>query len=167
MTVIFIHGADGFDDDAPLAASLEQHLGVPVTYPRMPDTDDWGPAIAAALSEATSPLVLVAHSAGGYQLLKHLAAAPPLDIASIHIIAAPFPGGDPDWTFDGFDLPTHLDRIPRPIYLYASEDDEVVPFAHRDLWAVELPGAQVRTTSGGHQLHNDLTLVSVRVASAP
>jgi hypothetical protein len=23
-----------------------------------------------------------------------------------------------------------------PVFLYASEDDEVVPFAHRDLWIV-------------------------------
>ena len=103
--------------------------------------------------------MLIGHSAGGYQLLRHLAASPPPSVASVHIIAAPFPGGDPDWTFDGFDLPDNLDGIPRPLYLYASEDDEVVPFAHRDLWAAALPGARVRTTRGGHSLGDDLHVV--------
>jgi len=158
VSVVFIHGADGYDEDRAMADSL----GVPVVYPRMPDTDDWSDAIAAALR--VEPVeTLIAHSAGGYQLLKHLASAEPLDVASIHIIAAPFPGGDPDCTFDGFDLPDNLDRIPRPIYLYASEDDETVPFAHRDLWAAALPGSVTRTTVGGHQLNNDLRVVAADI----
>ena len=158
-SVVFIHGADGFDDDRPLADSL----GVPVIYPRMPDVDDWTPAIAAAVSQAEPPLVLIGHSAGGYQLLCYLATAPDLPIASVHIIAAPFPGGDPDWTFDGFDLPSFPERMPYPVYLYASEDDETVPFAHRDLWAAELPGSVTRTTVGGHQLNNDLHVVAADI----
>ena len=153
--VVFIHGADGFDDDRAMADSL----GVPLIYPRMPDTDDWGEAIHAAIERAEIPVTLIGHSAGGYQLLRYLAASPPPSVASVHIIAAPFPGGDPDWTFDGFDLPDNLDGIPRPLYLYASEDDEVVPFAHRDLWAAALPGARVRTTRGGHSLGNNLHVV--------
>ncbi len=159
--VVFIHGADGFDDDRAMADSL----GVPLTYPHMPDTDDWASAIAAAVDRAEPPLVLIGHSAGGYQLLRYLAASPPPSVASVHIIAAPFPGGDPDWTFDGFDLPDNLDGIPRPLYLYASEDDEVVPFAHRDLWAAALPGARVRTTRGGHSLGNSLRVVAVDASS--
>jgi predicted alpha/beta hydrolase family esterase len=151
--VVFIHGNDGFDDDRSLADSL----GLPVIYPRMPDLYDWAPAIASAVSQAEPPHVIIGHSAGGYQLLCFLATAPDLPIASVHIIAAPFPGGDPDWTFDGFDLPSFPERMPYPVFLYASEDDEVVPFAHRDLWAAELPGSVTRTTVGGHQLNNDLT----------
>ena len=44
--------------------------------------------------------------------------------------------------------------------LYASEDDDTVPFAHRDLWAAAIPGSVVRTTTGGHQLGNDLRMVA-------
>ena len=91
--VVFIHGADGFDDDRAMADSL----GVPLIYPRMPDTDDWGEAIHAAIERAEIPVTLIGHSAGGYQLLRYLAASPPPSVASVHIIAAPFPGGDPDW----------------------------------------------------------------------
>ena len=162
-SVVFIHGADGIDDDRPLADSL----GHPVIYPEMPSTDDWTPAIAAAVAQAEPPLVLIGHSAGGYQLLCFLATSPDLPIASVHIIAAPFPGGDPDWTFDGFDLPSFPERMPCPVYLYASEDDETVPFAHRDLWAADLPGSLARTTAGGHQLNNDLTPVAGDIAATP
>ena len=158
---VFIHGTDGFDGDRPLADSL----GLPVIYPRMPDVDDWTPAIAAAVSRAEPPLVLIGHSAGGYQLLCFLATAPDLPIASVHIIAAPFPGGDPDWTFDGFDLPSFPERMPYPVFLYASEDDETVPFAHRDLWAAALPGARVRTTRGGHSLGDDLSVIAAELPS--
>jgi uncharacterized protein len=157
-TVVFIHGADGFADDAPLAASLEQHVGMPVLYPEMPDQDDWTPAIAAAVDPLDSPPIVVGHSAGGYQLVKYLAQSH-TRVAAVCLIAAPYPGGDPDWTFDGFDLPD-LSGIDAPVFLYASEDDEVVPFAHRDLWAAAIPGSVTRTTMGGHQLNGDLRIVA-------
>jgi len=161
-SVVFIHGNDGFDEDRPLADSL----GVPVIYPRMPSSGDWTAAIAAVVEPVETPVVLIGHSAGGYQLLCFLATAPHLPIASVHIIAAPFPGGDPDWTFDGFDLPDFPERMPYPVFLYASEDDEVVPFAHRDFWAAELPGSVTRTTVGGHHLNNDLVLVADDITTA-
>ena len=57
--------------------------------------------------------------------------------------------------------PTVLPRGSRPpVFLYASEDDDTVPFAHRDLYAEAIPGSKVRTASGGHQLGNDLRLVA-------
>jgi len=166
--IVFIHGAGegAYDEDAALVASLADQLGLPVDYPRMPDDDDWVPAIAAAVNAAASPVALVGHSAGGCQLLEYLAsqaALPP--IAAVCIIAAPFPGGDPDWTFDGFDLPVFSDRMPHPVFLYASEDDEVVPFAHRDLWAAAIPGSVTRTTVGGHQLGGDLSAVAADIAT--
>ena len=119
-------------------------------------------------------VVLVGHSAGGYMLLKFLGrelGAPGLNefkliaakISALCIIAAPFPGGDPDWTFDDFELPDDLGALlpaTMAVFLYASPDDEIVPFAHRDLLAAALPQATVRTTSGGHQLNNDLRVVA-------
>ena len=157
-TVVFIHGADGFEDDAPLAENLELHVGMPVLFTQMPDTDDWTPAIASVIEPVEIPPIVVGHSAGGYQLLKYLASSN-APVTSVHVIAAPFPGGDADWTFDGFDLPD-LSGLRAPVFLYASEDDEVVPFAHRDLWAAAIPGSVTRTTAGGHQLNGNLRVVA-------
>jgi predicted alpha/beta hydrolase family esterase len=158
-TVVFIHGADGFDDDALLVESLREHLGelAAVDYPRMPGGADWASAIAKASSRAERPLILVGHSAGAYQLLHAL----PSPALAVCLIAAPFPGGDPYWTFDGFELPDGLAAVlPAAVFLYASEDDETVPFAHRDLYAAAIPRAKTRTTTGGHQLGNDLRVVA-------
>jgi predicted alpha/beta hydrolase family esterase len=177
--VIFVQGggAGAHDEDAPLADSLRRHLGsgFSVDFPRMPlegspESSRWGPVIGDAIARAASPsaaVVLVGHSVGGFFLLEHLAgsriAAP---VAAVCIIAAPFPGGDPDWTFEGFDLPAGLaSSIPdgAAVFLYASEDDAVVPFAHRDLWAAELPGSVTRATSGGHQLGGDLRMIAADI----
>src|SRR5690606_35208946 len=143
------------DDDAPLAESLRAHLGdaAKVEFPQMPGDSDWTPAIAEAIQRAGRPLILVGHSAGGYQVLRAL----PVPALALCLIATPFPGGNPDWTFEGFELPPDLaTNMPADVFLYASEDDEIVPFAHRDLYAAAIPGATTRTTTGGHQLANDL-----------
>ena len=170
-TVVFIQGGgDGaYDEDALLVQSLRRELddGIPVEYPRMPVEGDpdpvrWGPAIASAIGQAAPPLVLVAHSIGGYLLLKQLLAEPPeLPVLAICLISVPFPGGDAHWTFEGFDLLAGFgDLLPAPVYLYASKDDDTVPFAHRDLYAAAVPGSTTRTTTGGHQLANDLRIVA-------
>lgn len=173
VVVIQGGGAGAHDEDALLAASLREHLGdgYTVEFPRMPNEDEpddepWGAAIADAINGGTAPVVVVGHSIGGYLLVKQLAAEPAdVEVAAVCLIAAPYPGGDPDWTFPGFDLPTDLAaRLPdSAVLLYASEDDDVVPFAHRDLYATAIPGAQVRTTTGGHQLDNDLALVAADI----
>lgn len=171
--VVFFHGAGAGarEADAKLASSLGHHLGNDFSVnlaplPEDDDTDDrqWLAAIGEAVSRAAAFSVLVGHSAGGYQLLKYLTSKPvTATIAAICIIAAPFPGADPQWTFDGFDLPDDLGRLlPKdaPVLLYASEDDEIVPFAHRDFYAAAIPGAIARTTRGGHQLADDLEAVA-------
>jgi hypothetical protein len=43
------------------------------------------------------------------------------------------------------------------------EDDDVVPFAHRDLHAAALPRSITRTTSGGHQLGDDLRMIAADI----
>ena len=175
IDVLFFHGAGAgaFEADSRLATDLARHLGddYTVTIPRMPEEDSsgderWLETIARAIDSAPGRRVLVGHSAGGYVLLKHLADT---DIAAeaIAIIAAPFPGGDPDWTFDGFELPEGFGRaLGGPVFLYASEDDDIVPFAHRDLYAAAIPGAVTRTTTGGHQLGDDLRLVADDIRAA-
>lgn len=170
--VIFFHGAGSgaHAEDAELVASLRHELGdsYSVEYPKLPEDDEdddaWLAAIGAAIETADSPVILVGHSVGGYCLLKYLSTnVMAAQVTAICVIAAPFPGADAAWTIDGFNLPDNFgERMPRgtPVFLYASEDDEVVPFAHRDLYAAELPGATVRTTTGGHQLGGDLRQVA-------
>lgn len=172
-TVVFIQGGGegAHNVDALMVRDLQHRLGpaIPVHYPLMPDEGDpdaatWGPAIAAAIAEAHAPLVLVGHSLGGYLLLKQLVADKPrVEVAAVALIAAPFPSGDADWTFDGFELPDDFaSRLPAgaSVILYASEDDETVPFAHRDLYAAAIARSRTRTTTGGHQLGNDLGAVA-------
>jgi hypothetical protein len=139
--VVFIQGggAGAHQEDAQLARSLERNLGddFSVDFPRMPPEDEpdyarWRPVIGRAIARATGPVVLVGHSVGGYLLIKYLvsegATSP---IPAVCIIAAPFPGGNPAWSFDGFELPDDFaERLPRdaPVLRYTSEDDEIVPF---------------------------------------
>ncbi len=170
--VVFFHGAGtgAYDEDAELASSLARHLGndFSIDFPRLPENDPedgpWLQAIDEAIARTSGPVVLVGHSVGGYLLLKYLAMNRIMtSIVAICVIAAPFPSGDPAWTFDGFDLPDDVDRLlpaDAKVVLYASEDDKTVPFAHRDLYAAAIPRAITRTTSGGHQLGNDLRVVA-------
>ena len=170
MDVVFLQGAGAgaHDEDAALARSLQQHLGdgFRVEFPTMPregdpDFDRWRPAIADAVEGAE---VLVGHSLGGYFLLKHLAETPSPTARVVCLIAAPFPGGDADWVFDGFELPDDFaSALPDAVFLYASEDDEIVPFAHRDLYASAIPGSVTRTATGGHQLGDDLSAVAADI----
>jgi len=173
VDVVLLHGAGpgAYDADALLAKSLARHLGARfrVHFPRLPEADDaddrlWFDAISTALARTRPPVVLIGHSAGGYVLLRYLVTnGIPVPVTAICLIAAPFPGADAAWTFDGFALPADLDqRLPADaaVRLYASEDDEVVPFAHRDRYAAAIPRAVCRTTAGGHQLANDLRAVA-------
>ena len=164
-------GAGAHDADSMLADSLARDLGddFPVDFPTMPDEDNpdydrWRPVIADAIARATTPVVLVGHSLGGYFLIRYLSSEPiEVPIAALCIIAAPFPSGDPTWVFEGFELPERFgERLPTDaaVLLYASEDDDTIPFAHRDLYVAAIPGAVTRTTSGGHQLGNDLAIVA-------
>jgi predicted alpha/beta hydrolase family esterase len=173
MDVVLLQGAGegAHDADAELARSLQQHLGegFRVEFPTMPregdpDFDRWRPAIAAAVEGAE---VLVGHSLGGYFLLKYLAANPSPTARFVGIIAAPFPNGDADWVFDGFELPEDFAAaLPEHVVLYASEDDEVVPFAHRDLYAAAIPQSVTHTTTGGHQLGGDLSAVAADILAS-
>lgn len=172
VDVLFVQGAGegAHDEDAALAASLAEHLGVGFTvhYPRMPgegepDIEQWAPVITESL-RGNGPVVLVGHSAGGFQLLACLSRQQiTRPVIAVCLIAVPFPGGDPDWTFEGFDLsPDLAEHLPSgaAVLVYAAPDDAVVPFAHRDLYAEALPRAVARTASGGHQLNGDLRMVA-------
>jgi predicted alpha/beta hydrolase family esterase len=176
--VLFVQGGGkgAYDEDAPLAASLQRALGggYEVHFPRMPgesdpDVKSWKRKISAELSRLRGKVLLVGHSVGGSILLRYLseeAATKP--IAGLFLLAAP--SWDEDrWNFDDLKLPRdvaeRLAFIPR-IFLYHSRDDAVVPFAHLALHGARLPQATLRAIDGGgHQFGNDLTEVAADVRS--
>jgi len=171
--VLFLQGGGNgaHEEDSKLVASLQKELGADyeVEYPRMhedaPDYEDWKVQISKEISGLHDEMILVGHSIGGYILIKYLSeeGSPNKAIIGICIIAAPFPGGDENWQFEGFSLPENFGaKLPADakIYFYHSRDDQSVPFAHVALYSKELPMATVRETIGGHQLNNDLSVVA-------
>jgi predicted alpha/beta hydrolase family esterase len=171
--VLFIQGAgEGtYDDwDDKLVDSLRRELGDgwEVRYPRMPAEDDpshgtWGPAIVQAIGDLEDGAVVVGHSIGGPLLIQALAQQPPrMTLAAIVLIAAPFVG-DGGWPDDDLDLSDVGARLPPgvPVHVFQGLEDETVPPAHADLYAGEIPQAQVHLVPGrDHQLGNDLAEVA-------
>jgi predicted alpha/beta hydrolase family esterase len=176
--VLFIQGAGegAYEEDAKLAASLQEALGAEyqVIYPRMPNEASpkdnvWMARISKELAALEGRVTLVGHSAGGAVLLKYLLkekVAKP--IAGIFFIAIPY--WDPEdeegeeYTLqDGFAA-----KFPRdvPIFFYHSRDDEWVPFTHLARYAERVPQAAIREFDGrGHQFNNDLSEVAEAIKS--
>jgi uncharacterized protein len=172
--VVFIQGggAGAYEADGKLLASLRRALraNYEVKYPKMPnedqpDYDSWGLQINKELAALDGEIILVGHSVGGYILIKYLTEGnvPKKQIIGICLIAAPYPGGDENWQFEGFSLSEDFGtKLPKDakVFLYHSPDDQIVPFTHMALYAKKLTQATVRQTSGGHQLNNDLSIVA-------
>ena len=176
LQVLFIQGAGegAYEEDAKLAASLQDALGMEyhVIYPKMPNEEDpkyeaWKAQISKVLASSGGKVVLVGHSAGGSILLQYLLkenVAKP--IAGIFLIAIPYWGpedeeGDEYTLHEGFasQLPKGL-----PIFLYHSRDDEWVTVAHLAMYAEKIPQATVREFDGrGHQFNNDLSDVAADI----
>ena len=174
--ILFIQGAGAgsYEEDEKLVESLRLLLGslYEIRYPAMKNEDDapyetWVGQIQEELATLNERVILIGHSVGGSVLIKFLSEMKiKKTIAGILIIAAPFWGGD-GWTYEGYEelvLPNRADtKLPKdvPMFLYHSNDDEVVPFSHLALYAKTLPGAVTRELDGrGHQLNNDLSEVA-------
>jgi uncharacterized protein len=175
-TVLFIHGAGegAYKEDKKLAESLTRLLSdsCKIRYPEMQNEVDapyevWAQQIRGELASSTGDVILVGHSVGGSVLIKFLAEEKTnIPIAGIFLIAAPFWGGDGGWTYDGYEtlmLPSQSEtKLPAhvPLFLYHSEDDQTVPFAHVMLYGKRFPGATVRKFKArGHQMNDDLSEV--------
>src|SRR5689334_22933830 len=164
--VLFIQGggAGAHDEDAQLAAALQEALGggYHVIYPHMPNEADpeyqpWKAQIARELAVLDGNAILVGHSAGGAVLLRYLAEEQvDQPIGGIFIIAAPYWGAE-EWHGDP---PKGV-----PLFLYHSRDDAIIPFAHLALWAKKLGTPVTREVTGGHQLDNDLAAVARDITS--
>lgn len=173
--VLFIQGAGegAHEADARMAADLQAQLGpgYRVDCPVMPDEADparavWAQRLMELMAGDDRPVV-VGHSAGGLHLMLALAeaaAAPAL--AALLLIAAPY-CGEGGWKIEGYDLPDDLtERLPPslPVRLYHGDHDEVVPFAHLDLYARALPRATARRLQNrDHQLNEDLSEVAADI----
>ncbi|MEO9329703.1 alpha/beta hydrolase [Gordonia aurantiaca] len=149
--LLFLHGADGFDDDRSIAEGLESALEAPVDMPRLPEDKSfgaWATAIRTHLSRLSADDLLVAHSFGASILLRVLAAADgPRRVVLLAM---------PDWGPDGWDVPEYAFTGPVPrgvdLSMHHCLDDEVVPAGHLDLNAALLPDAQLhRHRIGGRQ----------------
>jgi uncharacterized protein len=168
-TILFIHSAGAQEGEHEGSNDLLRHLraglgpDVTVLAPRMPSADSptyaaWKQALDALIPTLPREVVLVGHSLGGSVLLKYLseeAFAP--HVAGMVLIATPY-WGDQDWDVSEYmlreDFPTGLPVI-GPLYLYQSDDDDVVSPDHANRYARKLPMATVRTPAGmGHLFAN-------------
>jgi predicted alpha/beta hydrolase family esterase len=179
--VLFIQGAGegAYEEDKKLAASLQTALGAgyEVRYPAMPDEsnapyEQWKQIIAQELATKQGSIILVGHSVGGSVLARCLGEIEvPNRVVAVILMATPFWGGE-GWTYEGseeLELPQDatvtFPRGPR-LLLYHCRDDETVPVGHVALFAAVLPQAQVRVLdTGGHQLHDDLSVVAQEIQS--
>lgn len=159
MTVLFLHGAGGYEEDLLVADRLRGELGAGVSMPRLPEEDvsfaAWSTAIAA--HPGPSAETVVGHSFGGSVLLKMLTETDP-GVRRLVLLAAP------DWGPDGWDVADYAlpddaaRRLPADlsVALHHCRNDDIVDVSHVDLLAARLPAAEVfRHDRGGHQFDGD------------
>src|SRR5690606_12315157 len=122
----------------------------------------WRDRIADELAAAGDGAILVGHSIGASVLIKaFVEGSLKQPVAGLFLVAAPFWHDDQVWRWKEAELTSDAaDRIPRgvQVFLYHGRDDEIVPFAHLQMYAAALPQATVRGLAGrDHQLNNDLS----------
>jgi predicted alpha/beta hydrolase family esterase len=172
--VLFIQGAGegAFDEDAKLAANLRQELGpgYQVRYPKMPNEDDasyaaWKRIILDEIEAMGDGAILAGHSVGASVIARVACDGKlPRRIAGIFLVAAPFWHDHEFWHWKEAELPQDASaRLPRdvPVFLYHGRNDEIVPFAHVEMYAAMIPQATVHRLDGrNHQLNDDLSEVA-------
>ena len=179
--ILFIQGggAGAHRLDQSLVGYLRGALGgsYEVRYPEMPNESDpdyplWQARIRNELMMLSGDVILIGHSLGGSFLLKYLSEERAgTTIAGIFLIAAPYWGGN-GWRYEGHERVAlrqdFASRLPpeTPLFLYHSRDDEIVPFAHLNLYAEKLPVAAIRDVDErGHQFAGDLSEVVADIRS--
>jgi predicted alpha/beta hydrolase family esterase len=175
--VLFVQGGGegAHQEDATLVANLAKELGADyeVHYPVMPHEDSpdypaWNRILIEQLACLGDDVILVAHSVGATIVVWSLAEnRPKQKVAGVFLIAAPFVG-ERGWQIEEFTPPKDIGaKLPDvPIYLYHGREDEIVPFAHVDLYAAVLPQAFIRRLPRrNHQLNNDLSEVARDICS--
>ena len=129
-------------------------------HPENPHYDEWKMKLKHALDHLSNNTILIGHSLGGSTLVKYLSeSAYKKTIDGLFLIAAPYWGAT-DWQVEEYILQDNFSsNLPeiRRVFLYHSNDDEVVPVEHLRYYAGQLPFATVRACdTGGHLFSNGL-----------
>lgn len=175
MPTIFLHGAGvipdpGHPQDYPLLATLLDlcpDLIVPVMPTALdPTPDGWLDGMEQALRPLGPDAVIIGHSLGGSTALKWMAErAPGFRAHSFLGLAMPHWGPE-GWNYPDFG-PTGeyagatlgLGRM----ILAAAPDDDTVEMSHLDLYARDLPQAElIRLPDGGHSFSSPCILPVLR-----
>lgn len=158
--VLFIHsaGPQGIHQGSSgLIAHLQEQLGegYHVISPGMPENLDcalWKAQIVSEIEALDEELLLIGHSLGGSVLLKYLSEeGSKRTVSGVFLVAAPYWGKDDDWQNEEYTLSnsfaaklSHISKL----FLYHSRHDPVVPFAHTQHYAKQLPQAVTRAYEG-------------------
>lgn len=169
IDVLFIHSAgsqSGDEGSAPFVNHLRHSLGsnYNLSAPIMPLPDDpsyerWRNKLKELLQHE-SPPILIGHSLGGSVLLKYLSEEKQtITAAGLFIVATPFWGNE-DWNVDEFILRENFASFlpgTLKVFLYQSQDDDVVPIEHLSSYSNAIPRAVVKTLdTGEHTFKNGL-----------
>lgn len=172
--IIVIHGGDTFDTYKEYLAYLKakkidwegmktkkwketlfQKLGksFEVVTPKMPNFQnakylEWEIWFKKLTPFFAKEVVLLGHSLGGIFLTKYLSENKfPKKIRGVFLIAAPFEDKGSDYSLVDFILPKNLTKLTKQcnqIFLYHSQDDPVVPFAHLEKYKTLLSKAKIK-----------------------
>lgn len=158
--VLFIHsaGPQGIHQGSSgLIAHLQEQLGEAyhVISPGMPENLDctlWKAQIASEIEALDEEVILIGHSLGGSVLLKYLSEEGcKRTVSGLFLVAAPYWGKDDNWQNEEYTLSNSFaSKLPHllNLYLYHSRHDSVVPYAHAQHYAKQLPQAVTRAYEG-------------------
>lgn len=154
-TVLFVHGAGGFDEDGPLASGLVSHLGADLVMPKLSDTDmsfeGWAAPIRSVLAGLGPDDLVIGHSFGA-SILVGVLAERGWAVQGAVLLAMP------NWGPEGWDVKDYAFDGPAPpqsLTLHHCVDDAVVPFSHLALNSRALPDARAGAhAEGGHQFEH-------------
>jgi len=170
IDVLFIHSAgsqSGGQGSSPLLKHLRDGLGTAYNIispnmpaPTKPSYERWKQELDKQFSKINSVPILIGHSLGGSVLLKYLSEQRhEIQIAGLFIIAAPYWGSE-DWKVEEFILKNDFAKyLPAEtkIYLYQSDDDEVVSIDHLTFYSKAIPNSIIRKLDvGGHTFKDGL-----------
>ena len=179
--IIIIHGGDTFDTYKQYISSLknfeidferiaskgwkdnlEKELGkgFEVILPKMPNAFnvkylEWKIWFEKMIPFFENKVVLVGHSLGGIFLTKYLSENKfPKKVLATFLVAAPYDDKDSDYSLAGFALKKNLSLLQNQsekLFIYQSQDDDVVPFVDFEKYKKALPNASFREFSNkGH-----------------
>jgi predicted alpha/beta hydrolase family esterase len=110
--------------------------------------DEWKLWFEKIIPFLNEGVILIGHSLGGNFLAKYLAENDfPKKISKLFLLAAPFDAEGEDYSMASFALPKDLSRLgssAEKIYIYQSQDDEVVAPANAQKYQQALPKAVLR-----------------------